>query len=323
MFDDVQIKLSETLANIENRTDEELNSVLEDTLMRVGTGYPIDAANDRYKLIYRESDRRYSQQGIPNPNPFNNLWDFRLFWKDNELTTYDSRRAYVGRIYNQGSAPNSTWQSINQTIAAVARSRYESGHYADSVEASFKEINSRIKEEVRQRTGGTFDGADLMNQAFSPNKPVVVLDDLETENGVNIQKGYMLMLAGAMTALRNPPSHANLDIEPDSAMQQIQFASMLYSKYESAINRDRSQLLNAPVDTDVEKVYAHVKNPDDSDTLLKMKAILNQHEGELPIILVLGIDKKSAIRLPMKVDGSDQLLAKLVKLLGEDAVVAK
>lgn len=45
------------------------------------------------------------------------------------------------------------------------------GHYSDAVEASFKKINSRIKEEVRRRTGKVCDGADLINTAFSVENP--------------------------------------------------------------------------------------------------------------------------------------------------------
>jgi hypothetical protein len=40
-------------------------------------------------------------------------------------------------------------------------------------------------------------------------------------------------------------------------------------------------------------------------------------------VLVLGAEKKSAIKLPFKVDGSDELIGMLVKILGEDAVVLK
>lgn len=36
--------------------------------------------------------------------------------------------------------------------------------------------------------------------------------DRSTETGSNIQKGYMQMLAGAMSALRNPKAHANITI---------------------------------------------------------------------------------------------------------------
>src|SRR5206468_1502539 len=40
------------------------------------------------------------------------------------------------------------WDFIHPTINKVSRSRFESAHYADSVEAAFKEINSIIKAKV-------------------------------------------------------------------------------------------------------------------------------------------------------------------------------
>ena len=41
------------------------------------------------------------------------------------------------------------------------------------------------------------------------------------------------------------------------------------------------------------------------------------------MVLVLGPDKKSAIKMPFRVDGSDELIGRLVKILGEDAVALK
>ena len=45
--------------------------------------------------------------------------------------------------------------------------------------------------------------------------------------------------------------------------------------------------------------------------------------GLSDIVLVLGPDKQSAIKMPFRVDGSDELIGRLVKILGEDAVVLK
>src|SRR5690606_5112375 len=71
------------------------------------------------------------------------------------------------------------------------------------------------------------------------------------------------------------------------------------------------------------KLYVHVENPDDHDKLTALKTICGQHSGVSEIILVLGEQKKSAIRLPFKVEAEDELIGKLVKLLGEDRVVLK
>ncbi len=73
----------------------------------------------------------------------------------------------------------------------------------------------------------------------------------------------------------------------------------------------------------VKKLYVHIKDPDDHDALLQLKRVCNEFTGNIDIVLVLGKDKKSAIRLPFRVDASDALVGELVKLLGEDAVVVK
>jgi len=73
----------------------------------------------------------------------------------------------------------------------------------------------------------------------------------------------------------------------------------------------------------VKKLFVHVKNPDDQTSLVKLKQICGEFPGVTDIVLVLGADKKSAIKMPFKVDGSNGLIGELVKLLGEDAVVLK
>jgi len=73
----------------------------------------------------------------------------------------------------------------------------------------------------------------------------------------------------------------------------------------------------------IKKLFIHVKNPDDQATLVSLKQICGEFPGVTDIVLVLGADKKSAIKMPFKVDGSNGLVGELVKLLGEDAVVLK
>jgi len=73
----------------------------------------------------------------------------------------------------------------------------------------------------------------------------------------------------------------------------------------------------------IKKLFIHVKNPDDQATLMSLKQICGEFPGVTDIVLVLGADKKSAIKMPFKVDGSNGLVGELVKLLGEDAVVLK
>ena len=72
-----------------------------------------------------------------------------------------------------------------------------------------------------------------------------------------------------------------------------------------------------------QKLYVHIKNPDDHEALAMLKRACKDNPGSVEIILVLGVDKKSAIRLPFQVDDNPQLLATLAGHLGEAAVVLK
>lgn len=71
------------------------------------------------------------------------------------------------------------------------------------------------------------------------------------------------------------------------------------------------------------KLYVNIKNPDDQQALLELKNACKEHPGTTEVVLVLGAEKKSAIRLPFKVDEQSPLMSRLVKSLGEDAVVLK
>ncbi|MDB5176869.1 MAG: dnaE [Candidatus Saccharibacteria bacterium] len=86
----------------------------------------------------------------------------------------------------------------------------------------------------------------------------------------------------------------------------------------------RTTASQAPIAVETaKKLYVHVKDSDDHGTLLALKQACSLYPGTDNIVLVLGEDKKSAIKLPFTVDSSELLVGALVKLLGEDAVVVK
>lgn len=122
------------------------------------------------------------------------------------------------------------WESIHPAIAKVSKSRFEAEHYSDAAEAAFKEVNIIVKGIVRSDTGDELDGAPLIYRAFSPNNPIISLDNLSTESGRNIQQGYMLVFAGSMIGIRNPRAHENLEIDRSRAIHFLFLASLLMYK---------------------------------------------------------------------------------------------
>ena len=79
------------------------------------------------------------------------------------------------------------WELVHPRVAALARPRFEAGFFGDAVEASYKEINDSAKRIVRDTDGRDLDGATLMTTAFSPKKPLIRLNSLQTETERNIQ----------------------------------------------------------------------------------------------------------------------------------------
>ena len=73
----------------------------------------------------------------------------------------------------------------------------------------------------------------------------------------------------------------------------------------------------------LQRVFVHIKNPSDHESLLSVKRICGKFPGMSEIILVLGDTEKSAIRMPFKVDSNSDLPKELVGLLGEECVVLK
>jgi uncharacterized protein (TIGR02391 family) len=127
------------------------------------------------------------------------------------------------------------WSRLHGSVVRVSRARFEAGHYADAVEAAFKELNSTIKEHVRKATGEEYDGVDLMNRAFSPNNPIIRVADLSTKDGENMQKGYMQIFSGAMSGIRNPKAHSNVTIDEKRAIHHLHVASLLYYVFDGRL----------------------------------------------------------------------------------------
>lgn len=127
---------------------------------------------------------------------------------------------------------DSFWRYIPQEIRKSSRRLFDGGHFSEAVEAAYKEINALVKAEYLKRTAIEADGVDLMRRAFGSKTPVIELSQAEVaETRKNEQQGYMELFAGAMSALRNPKAHANVQLEKDDAVRQLMFAGMLLSRF--------------------------------------------------------------------------------------------
>ena len=98
-----------------------------------------------------------------------------------------------------------------------------------------KALNNEVKTIVRARGANDMDGATLMHAAFSPKNPIIVLADLTSPSGKDMQQGYMELFAGAISAVRNPKAHDNVVISPDRALHFLFLASMLWTTLDDRV----------------------------------------------------------------------------------------
>jgi uncharacterized protein (TIGR02391 family) len=92
-----------------------------------------------------------------------------------------------------------------------------------------------VNKRVREMTALDLDGSELMNRAFSEQNPLIVLADLSTETGKNIQGGYRFMFMGAVRGLRNPDAHELfVPLDDEDALEKLGFASMLLRRLDDA-----------------------------------------------------------------------------------------
>ena len=140
----------------------------------------------------------------------------------NVETVYDSDEGY--------------WQLIHPRIRHLAWPRFQAGFHGDAVESAFKEVNDAVKEFVKGQKNKELDGSSLMTFAFSPSNPVISLECLDTETGRSIQQGYMQIFAGAMTDIRNPKAHGNLQPDTSRTFHLICLASLLMTKFDERVD---------------------------------------------------------------------------------------
>ena len=90
----------------------------------------------------------------------------------------------------------------------------------------------------------------------------------------------------------------------------------------ASVNNQPREAVDVPLET-LPTAYVRVANPDDHEKLLALKKTCGLHPGQSDIIMVLGDNKSSAIRLPFRVDLAGELRSRLIELLGDECVAIK
>lgn len=163
----------------------------------------------------------------------------------NMMIGHLSALASDSEIVPEGYIPASPQMKKNEAIASylsqlhpkiskICAKLYTDGHYAQAVNEAAK----AVFEYVRERSGVTGDGTELVQHVFSVNKPVLQFSELKTATERNEQVGFMDMLKGYALGVRNVTAHTHDRTEdPQMAFEHLVMASLLCRRIDDA-NKD-------------------------------------------------------------------------------------
>jgi uncharacterized protein (TIGR02391 family) len=127
-------------------------------------------------------------------------------------------------------------RSVHEDVLAFCRAELLQENYFHAVFEAMKSIAAKI----RQLSGSTLDGAELVIAAFALGKsgsPILAINSLATETDKGEQRGFVNLLIGLFGTIRNPTGH-NPKIEwpmsEQDALDILTTASLIHRKLDRA-----------------------------------------------------------------------------------------
>lgn len=157
------------------------------------------------------------------------LPDGRLVRRDPSRTADDARsRADALRAELHA-------RKVHSDVLAFCRSELVQRNYFHAVLEAAKSVSVKI----RQRTGLTSDGTELVDEAFSLKRgmPPLAFNSLQTSSERSAHRGYANFARGVVGAFRNPTAHepkVAFDVTKDDAIDMLATISMVHRRLDEA-----------------------------------------------------------------------------------------
>lgn len=100
------------------------------------------------------------------------------------------------------------------------------------------EATKSVAQKIRDKTGLTGDGSDIVDKAFSISDPLIAINSLRTETEQSEHKGFANLLRGTFGTFRNVTGHApkvTWSISEEDALDLLTIVSYLHRKLDKAI----------------------------------------------------------------------------------------
>lgn len=100
------------------------------------------------------------------------------------------------------------------------------------------EATKSIADRIREITGLSTDGAELIDKAFNVNLPILAINSLRTETEQSEQKGFTMLLKGIIGTFRNVTAHApkiKWPMTEEDALDLLTMVSYVHRKLDKTI----------------------------------------------------------------------------------------
>lgn len=100
------------------------------------------------------------------------------------------------------------------------------------------EATKSLADTIRDRTGLSGDGADIIDATFSTKKPLLAINSLQTETEQSQQKGFANLLKGIFGTFRNVTAHApkvRWALEEKDALDAFTIISFAHRQLDEAV----------------------------------------------------------------------------------------
>ena len=155
---------------------------------------PVNYARDKDKFEWRRNELNV----VLSFSGFSVREDGKVIHTNKE-TTLRGARARAGALRSKLED-----RGYHSEIFKYCKAELLEENYFHAVLEAIKGIADRI----RELSGLTSDGAELVNKAFSVKAPILAINNLSTETEQSEQKGLGNILVGIFGAVRNPTAHA-------------------------------------------------------------------------------------------------------------------
>ncbi len=158
---------------------------------------------------------------------------------------------------------------------------------------------------------------ETLTERFVQDAVVKIKGKVNTTDKDGKQTGEIKIIADTVTLVTND----ELDNYQKTGKKMAAPKQKKHQKTDDdSLTVEKPKTIYTPIEEKSKKIYVHVHNPEDHEKLLELKRSFNEFPGTSEVILVLGKQKDSAMRMPFTADASEALARRVGELYGADYI---